>query len=105
MELCVRGFLAARKRMDEVLALVALMEDSSLPCFSVASVAKALLQLKDTKYKTLLELKKRFYPGSSEMVAADMMKKIVRYAEDNHFTNVYDDIQHHREDIWYPHNV
>lgn len=87
VELAVRGFLAVRSRMDEVVALVSIMQHSSLPFFRRPDVIKNLVD--------------RFHPARDESFAAESMIAVVRKAHDNMMTNIYDKVQLAQQQIWY----
>ncbi|KAK4341378.1 hypothetical protein RND71_039879 [Anisodus tanguticus] len=57
--LCVKGYLAARLHMDEIINTASMMLDSGLPCFS--------------RGDPIGNLWKRFHPEMSEREAANYM--------------------------------
>jgi phosphatidylinositol 4-kinase len=79
MELTVRGFLAARSVADSVVAAVALMAPSQLPCFGHG--------------KPVESLRARFRLDLSDAQAAAYMKGLVLSAYDKWTTGGYDYIQ------------
>eukprot|EP00937_MAST-01D_sp_MAST-1D-sp2_P000237 g237.t1 len=79
MELCVKGYLAARAVRPQVNALIASMADSGLPCFHFAH--------------TLDRLNERFKPQLNDIRAAKYMRKLVFDANQKATTTIYDGIQ------------
>eukprot|EP00455_Lapot_gusevi_P056669 TRINITY_DN9477_c0_g1_i5.p1 TRINITY_DN9477_c0_g1~~TRINITY_DN9477_c0_g1_i5.p1 ORF type:complete len:494 (-),score=133.45 TRINITY_DN9477_c0_g1_i5:107-1588(-) len=86
LSLCVRGFLAARAHVDDIMALATLLADSGLPCY---------------KPLTLQRLRARFMPERDEKSAATEMINIVRDADDHLTTKIYDVIQWQQQGIYY----
>jgi len=80
VELTIKGFLAAREIMDELLALVCAHADSGLPCFL----------FKDT---TLSDFRNRFFPSMSEFDAARQFNRLINQSFSNITTVAYDCIQ------------
>ncbi|KAL4452207.1 hypothetical protein ABPG75_007869 [Micractinium tetrahymenae] len=85
MELTCRGFLAARSVADSVVAAVAMMAPSQLPCFGYG--------------KPLEALRSRFKLELSDAQAADYMKGLILGAYDRFTTGAYDYIQHVQQGI------
>ena len=88
VELSLRGFLASREIMDDILALVCAHADSGLPCF----------MFKDT---TLVELRRRFFPTLSSLDAASCFVRLLNQASSNVTTYGYDCIQNCTNGIAY----
>lgn len=84
--LVVRGFLAVRRRMDDLIGLVKPMTASSLRCF---------------KPKSLENLHARFFPDLDEKGAVDAMLGVIDDAYNKYTTNIYDYIQHVQQGIFY----
>ncbi|KAG2496048.1 hypothetical protein HYH03_005968 [Edaphochlamys debaryana] len=78
-ELCVRGYLAARTVAEPIIASVALMADSGLPCFGHG--------------KPLINLRKRFHLEMSDAQAAAFMRATIADAYQKWTTGFYDYIQ------------
>ncbi|KXZ46150.1 hypothetical protein GPECTOR_46g219 [Gonium pectorale] len=78
-ELCVRGYLAARTVAEPIIATVALMERSGLPCFGYG--------------KPLPNLRKRFHLEMSDAAAAAFMRAAIADAYQKWTTGFYDYIQ------------
>ncbi|PIA62368.1 hypothetical protein AQUCO_00200400v1 [Aquilegia coerulea] len=85
VSLCVRGYLAARLRMDEIITTVQLMVDSGLPCFS--------------RGDPIGNLRKRFHPEMSEREAATFMIRTCTDAYNKWTTAGYDLIQYVQQGI------
>ncbi|KAK6159446.1 hypothetical protein DH2020_006760 [Rehmannia glutinosa] len=83
--LCVKGYLAARRDMDGIINTVALMMDSGLPCFS--------------RGDPIGNLRKRFHPEMSEREAANFMIRICTDAYNKWTTAGYDLIQYLQQGI------
>ncbi|KAK6136779.1 hypothetical protein DH2020_029492 [Rehmannia glutinosa] len=83
--LCVKGYLAARRYMDGIINTVALMMDSGLPCFS--------------RGDPIGNLRKRFHPEMSEREAANFMIRICTDAYNKWTTAGYDLIQYLQQGI------
>lgn len=79
-ELCVRGFLAARSVAEGIMATVALMQESRLPCFGRGA--------------PIPNLRKRFHLDMTEAKAAAFMRSTILDAYDKWTTGVYDFIQY-----------
>lgn len=79
-ELCVRGFLAARSVAEGIVASVALMQESRLPCFGRGA--------------PIPNLRKRFHLDMTEAKAAAFMRSTILDAYDKWTTGVYDFIQY-----------
>ncbi|KAA6416579.1 MAG: phosphatidylinositol 4-kinase alpha-like, partial [Trebouxia sp. A1-2] len=79
-ELCVRGFLAARSVAEGIVATVALMQESRLPCFGRGA--------------PIPNLRKRFHLDMTEAKAAAFMRSTILDAYDKWTTGVYDFIQY-----------
>lgn len=84
-ELCVKGFLAARTKVDSIVATVSMMEKSGLPCFGYRSPVESL--------------RKRFHLEMSYSEAAAWMKQLISDAYDKWTTGVYDLIQYYQNAI------
>ncbi|KDD72577.1 hypothetical protein H632_c3172p0 [Helicosporidium sp. ATCC 50920] len=78
--LCVRGFLAARHSAAHVVAAVAMMETSGLPCFS--------------RGRSVQLLRQRFVPHLSDALAAQHMLRLIEQAYDKWTTGFYDYVQY-----------
>ncbi|CAJ1973097.1 unnamed protein product [Sphenostylis stenocarpa] len=85
LSLCVKGYLAARRRMDGIITTVALMLDSGLPCFS--------------RGDPIGNLRKRFHPEMSEREAANFMTHVCKDAYNKWTTAGYDLIQYLQQGI------
>lgn len=83
--LCVKGYLAARRYMDEIVNTVLLMIDSGLPCFS--------------RGDPIGNLRKRFHPEMSEREAAMFMIRTCTDAYNKWTTAGYDLIQYLQQGI------
>lgn len=84
-ELCVKGYLAARTMADSIVAIVAMMLPSKLPCFSRGDPIESLRQ--------------RFHLEMTDQQAAEFMKSIINDAYDKWTTGVYDLIQYYQNRI------
>lgn len=78
-ELCVRGYLVARTVAEPIIATVALMADSGLPCFGRGA--------------PVANLRHRFRLDLSERQAAQFMRDMIAEAYDRWSTGFYDYIQ------------
>nr|GEZ23782.1 phosphatidylinositol 4-kinase alpha 1 [Tanacetum cinerariifolium] len=85
VSLCVKGYLAARRYMDEIINTVLMMVESGLPCFS--------------RGDPIGNLRKRFHPEMSEREAANFMMHICADAYDKWSTAGYDLIQYLQQGI------
>lgn len=83
--LCIKGYLAARRYMDGIIATVLLMLDSGLPCFS--------------RGDPIGNLRRRFHPEMSEREAANFMKSVCTDAYNKWTTAGYDLIQYLQQGI------
>eukprot|EP00299_Pterocystis_sp_00344_P014293 c7072_g1_i1.p1 GENE.c7072_g1_i1~~c7072_g1_i1.p1 ORF type:complete len:431 (+),score=81.45 c7072_g1_i1:92-1294(+) len=83
---CVKGYLAVRHRMNEVLAIAGAMADSGLLCFKTGAMAN---------------LRSRFRPNLSERQAAEHIKDLVLKSESHITTNLYDWVQNKQQGITY----
>jgi phosphatidylinositol 4-kinase len=86
VDLSIRAFLACRDYMDKLLDPVVLMFNSGLDCFRADSIKNFIDRFK-------LEL--------TEDEAAIYMRDLIKTAEDNWRTNVYDFIQKKQNNIYY----
>ena len=86
VDLTIRGFLASRDYMNMLLDPVVLMFNSGLECFRKDSMENFI---------------KRFQLDLNEDEAAIYMKDLIKHAEDNWRTNVYDWIQLKQQNIYY----
>ena len=85
LELCVRGFLAARGAAEPIIAAVTLMAESGLPCFG---------------YKQpLRSLRERFCLGATDAQAAAFFRGKTEDAYDALSTGVYDLVQYVQQNI------
>ena len=84
--LVVRGFLAVREHLHEIIAIVQPMLQSSLTCFRGDSLG---------------ELRERFFPDKSEQDAAEAMLTLIYKANGAIRTNVYDWIQNKQQGVYY----
>ena len=80
VELCVRGFLAARGAAEPIIAAVSLMRDSGLPCFGYGA--------------PLESLRARFMLGATDAQAGAAFRERVDNAYDNFSTGFYDFVQY-----------
>ena len=80
LELCVRGFLAARGAAEPIIAAVSLMAESGLPCFGYGD--------------PLRRLRERFALGMTDAQAAAFFTKKTNEAYDALSTGVYDVVQY-----------
>ena len=80
VELCVRGFLAARGAAEPIIAAVSLMRDSGLPCFGYGAPLEAL--------------RARFMLGMTDAQAGAAFRERVDNAYDNFSTGFYDFVQY-----------
>ncbi|KAK9114010.1 hypothetical protein Syun_020807 [Stephania yunnanensis] len=85
VSLCVKGYLAARRYMDEIVNTVLLMVDSGLPCFS--------------RGDPIGNLRKRFHPEMTEREAANFMINVCSDAYNKWTTAGYDLIQYLQQGI------
>ncbi|KJE88947.1 type 3 phosphatidylinositol 4-kinase [Capsaspora owczarzaki ATCC 30864] len=89
VELCVRAYLAVRPYHESVIALVALMLDTGLPCF------------REMDLEVLRRLRTRFQPDKTEREAASFMIKTVKNSYLNTRTKLYDILQYMQNGIPY----
>eukprot|EP00887_Chlorella_sp_A99_P002072 scaffold21.g2072.t1 len=80
VDLCVRGFLAARTIAPTIVATVAMMQPSQLPCFGYGRPIPALAV--------------RFRPELSDAAAAALMRGLISDAYDKWTTGFYDYVQY-----------
>ncbi|KAL9309292.1 Phosphatidylinositol 4-kinase alpha 1 [Arabidopsis thaliana] len=85
VSLCVKGYLAARRYMDEIISTVQMMLESGLPCFS--------------RGDPIGNLRKRFHPEMSEREAALFMINVCTDAYNKWTTAGYDLIQYLQQGI------
>jgi len=85
--LAVRGFLAARNIKEPIMTAVATLADSGLPCFR-------------HKSDNLVRLRDRFVPEMNNMQASVYFRKIIRNANQNVTTWMYDGIQKLQNNIY-----
>lgn len=78
-QLTVKAFLALRPHTDQLVSSVQLMLDTGLPSFKGEP--------------TIRRLRDRFAPGLNERQAAEWMMGIVRNAQENMRSTVYDEFQ------------
>ena len=83
----VRGFLAVRKVMDDILSITSSMADSSYPCFM-------------HKNDNLINMRKRFCPDASDIQAAKYMNKKIDESAATLTTILYDGIQKLQNNIY-----
>lgn len=88
VDLAVRGFLASREIMDDLLALVCAHADSGMEC----------MMFKDN---TLLEFRRRFFPNLSPHDAASNYLRLLNQATTSFTTSGYDCIQNCTNGIAY----
>eukprot|EP01135_Chromosphaera_perkinsii_P004556 Nk52_evm26s288 gene=Nk52_evmTU26s288 len=86
-DMCVKGYLALRPYYEQIVALVALMEQSGLPCFRTDQAIKKL---------TL-----RFQPDKTEREAVKFITKVIKDSYLNFRTAWYDKIQKYQQGIPY----
>ena len=84
--LVVRGFLAVREHLHEIIAIVQPMLASSLSCF---------------RKDSLLDLRRRFFPDVGEKEAAEAMLALIYQANGNWRTTGYDWIQAKQQGVFY----
>ena len=84
-ELCVKGYLVSRTAADSLIATVAMMEKSGLPCFGYRS--------------PVVNLRERFHLEMTHAEAATWMKQLISDAYDKWTTGVYDLIQYYQNAI------
>jgi len=84
-ELCIKGYLTARSMADSIVATVAMMVPSQLPCFGRGAPIEALRQ--------------RFHLEMTDAQAADFMRGLINDAYDKWTTGVYDLIQYYQNRI------
>jgi phosphatidylinositol 4-kinase A len=80
VELCVRGFLAARTAAEPIIAAVSLMRESGLPCFGYGEPIGAL--------------RRRFMLERTDAQAAAAFRERVDNAYDSFSTGFYDFVQY-----------
>lgn len=78
-EMCIRAFLAARSVADPIIACVALMRHSGLPCFEIGHAVK--------------NIRNRFHLDKSEKHVAALIKGVVTNAYCKWTTAYYDKLQ------------
>ncbi|OAY74763.1 Phosphatidylinositol 4-kinase alpha 1, partial [Ananas comosus] len=83
--LCVKGYLAARRHMNGIITTVLLMVDSGLPCFS--------------RGDPIGNLRKRFHPEMNDREAANFMIRTCVDAYNKWTTAGYDLIQYLQQGI------
>lgn len=79
-ELCIRGFLAARSVADPIMACIALMENSGLPCY----IGKAVDNMRA-----------RLHLDKTEAQIAAMIKDVIKTSYCHWTTGFYDKIQNY----------
>jgi len=84
--LCLRGFLAVREHMNDLIQLVERMLNSGLHCFKEGALAN---------------FRARFFPDKDEKGAAEAMSYKIADAYNKYSTNMYDLIQQLQQDIFY----
>ena len=85
LDLCVKGYLAARRWRHALVPLLGQMRHSGLPCFGYGKPMEGLVQ--------------RFQPGASEEQAARFFAGVVRDAYRKWTTHVYDVVQYLQQGI------
>ena len=86
VELCSLAFVSIRPYQEAIVSIVALMLDTSLPCF---------------RGQTIKLLRQRFQPKRSEREAAQYMAKRVHQSCLSFRTKIYDRIQFYQNQIPY----
>ena len=86
-QLAIKGFLASRQIMEQLLTLVSAMADSGLPCFM-------------HKANNLMRMRQRFCPQKNDIEAAEYMKRLINDAANKWTTTVYDGIQKLQNNIY-----
>ncbi|KAL6010298.1 hypothetical protein ACLOJK_000729 [Asimina triloba] len=81
--LCVKGYLASRRFMNEIISPVQLMVDSGLPCFKMRGGANAAVR----------NFRRRFHPEMTERRAAKFMIRACTRAYNHWTTDAYDVMQ------------
>ena len=84
--LVVRGFLAVREHLHEIIAIVQPMLHSSLTCFRGDSLG---------------DLRGRFFDNRSEREAAEGMLDLIYWANNSFYTTGYDAIQSMQQGVFY----
>lgn len=85
LELCVRGFLAARGAAEPIIAAVSLMAESGLPCFGYRQPLKSL--------------RERFCLDATDAQAAAFFRRKTEDAYDALSTGIYDTVQFLQQSI------
>lgn len=75
--LCVKAYLACRQYAEEIVEMVSLMSDSSLPCFKGILVDLYLGE------STIRKLRDRFQLDKTDRAAADYMISLIRASHEN----------------------
>jgi phosphatidylinositol kinase/protein kinase (PI-3 family) len=75
--LCVKAYLACRPYAEEIVEMVSLMSDSSLPCFKGIFVSLFLGE------STIRKLRDRFQLDKTDRAAADFMISLIRASHEN----------------------
>lgn len=75
--LCVKAFLACRPYAEEIVEMVALMADSSLPCF------KGFFHILYLGESTIRKLRDRFQLDKTDRAAASYMISLIRASHEN----------------------
>lgn len=83
-ELCVKAYLVARSCAESIIASVAMMEPSELPCF---------------RQDSLPNLRDRFKLALNNAEAAQHMRSLIDHAYDRWTTGFYDYVQYLQNSI------
>ena len=79
VDLCIRGYLIARTRAEDILATVGLMQDSGLPCFG--------------RGRPIENLRKRFRLDLTPTEAGNFFRRMIFRSYDRWSTKFYDIVQ------------
>lgn len=107
VSMCIRGYLAARPFVENIVRMLSLMSESGLPCFK----GNAIYIIFKPGIQTLRKLRERFQPGKTEKQAAEFMMAKIKESHENsrrYFTSfiayrskLYDGFQYMQNGIPY----